>query len=562
MPILPGPFIDMDHATGFVHSVPAHAPFDLVALEDLKKDPAWKALVENIQPIPVITVPGFSEIPTKDLVARMKIANLKEKDKLEKATAELYKKEFYEGVMLPVNGTFSGLKASDAKEKMASWLKVRGVAMDIYESSRKAQCRCGARVVAAVLPDQWFIDFNAPGWKENARRCLKQLSVFPEVYKKQFEDVFAWLDKRPCARRRGLGTRLPFNKEWIIESLSDSTLYLAFYPVIKKIRELKLKPEQLNREFFDYVYLGKSSGTVSDEWQAVRTEFLYWYPLDHYHTAVAHLTNHLSFFIFAHAGLLEEKHWPKLLTLNELVVSEGTKMSKSKGNVVSLNDVAIDFGADLFRLYSVSAAELGATLDFRKKDIEAIRRRLERLYSLWDRMLPFVSNKPPAVDSPMTRWALSKFANILKKSTLYLQDLRLREYALTAFFEALNVHEHVLDRCSESEQAYVFSKTLVPWIHLLSPLIPHASEEFGEKARQEGFVSIAPWPQALQEWFNPSAESQEDFLLASVEDIQTILRLVKKKPSKITLIVSAGEKLERLKTLLKAARAEDISEDS
>ncbi|MBI5037060.1 leucine--tRNA ligase [Candidatus Micrarchaeota archaeon] len=556
VPIFPADFVDPDHASGLVHSVPAHAPFDYVALEQLKKT-EWKEEVERLELKQVIEIEGYSNAPARDLVDKAKIQSLKDK-KLDKLTAQLYKEEYYRGKMLNSIKVFGGMTVTDAKDKVAEWLKNTGKADDFYEASRKAQCRCSGEVRVALLPDQWFIDYNAPGWKEQSLKCLKRMWVYPEAYKKQFEDVFAWLNKRPCARRRGLGTKLPFNKDWIIESLSDSTIYMAFYTVIKRIRELGVKPEELTPEFFDYVFLGKGNG--DEKAASVRKSFLAWYPNDQRHTAIAHITNHLSFFIFAHTAIFEERHWPKAITLNELVISEGQKMSKSKGNVISLDDIAGNHGADLFRLYSVSSAELGATLDFRANDVDSLRKRLSRLYSLWDGMLSCGNAKP--CDTPLTRWALSKFAGVLKRSTLFIQDMRLREYALSAFFEALNMHEHLIERGSREEQEFVFIQTLPKWVALLSPVIPHSAEEYWEKLGNKRMVSLSAWPSAPQEWFSPQAEIQEDFLRSVMEDVQIILRLVKKKPARITLVCADGQKLVKLKSLLKASRPEEIKEDS
>ncbi len=560
VPILPGAFVDPEHASGFVHSVPAHAPFDYVALQDLKKDALWKATVEKIQPIAVISVPGYGELPAKDVVERMKIANLKEKGKLDKATAELYKKEYYEGTLLAVNGEFAGMKAETAKEQMARWLKKKGVTIDVYEASRPAQCRCGGQVVVAVLSDQWFLDFNASGWKSAASSCLRQMDIHPATYRKQFEDVFNWLDKRPAARRRGLGTRLPMSRDWIVESLSDSTIYMAMYTIIKKIRELKIPTENLTPEFFDYVFSGQGKGTEHAD--LVRHEFLYWYPNDQRHTAVAHLTNHLSFFIFAHAAVFAPEYWPKAITLNELVVAEGTKMSKSKGNVVSLNDIADNTGADLFRLYAISTADLAATLDFRAKDVEALRRRLNKLYTVWDEWTA-LSRGAIKTDTPTAavRWLQSKFAAIARKATDAIEKRALRDYAQAAFFEALNAAEHFSSRATPAEKTHAAALLLKPWIALLAPVIPHGAEEYWQQAKGEGLISTGSWPKLPKEWRDENAEASEDFLMNTVADIRTILPLVKKKPAKISLIVANAAKRQKMADLLQAETPDQVAGD-
>ena len=238
VPVLPASFVDPDNATGFVHSVPAHAPHDYAAIEELRHDEKTlqkyssvnlRQAVEKIELISLVEVEGYGKYPAAELCKKMGITNTRDSSKLDKATRELYKAEFYGGRLNGNCGQFAGGSVQESKDKVALWLKQQGKAADFYEASRPAVCRCGGKVVAAVMSDQWFIDFNSPGWKESATKCLDAMEIYPPGYRKQFQDVFAWLDKRPCARRRGLGTQLPFNNEWIIESLSDSTIYPAFY---------------------------------------------------------------------------------------------------------------------------------------------------------------------------------------------------------------------------------------------------------------------------------------------------------------------------------------------
>ncbi len=553
VPILPADFVDADNASGFVHSVPAHSVADWLGIEELKHDEKTLAkfekqnlrmLVNTIQPIALVKLEGFGEFPAKDIIEQYKIANTREKQKLEKATQHLYKAEFYGGVMNEKCMGFQGKTVVEAKEEVGEWLVRDHNAFWFYEASRPAFSRAGGKVIAAVLSDQWFLDFNAKGWKENAFECLEQMTIFPNAYRKQFEDVFNWLDKRPCARRRGLGTPLPFNREWIIESLSDSTLYMAFYIVIKKIREHSIKKEFLDEKFFDFVFLGRPyDGMVSHKvMQEIRNEFLYWYPNDERHTAVAHITNHLSFMIFAHAGIMEKRHWPKAITLNEMVLSEGQKMSKSKGNVVLLNRIAEEYGADLFRLYSVGTSDFGSTLDFRKKDLEATRRILNKFLALSEQYVSLSSQKG-GKKTQLTKWMESKLESAIQQSTKNLEEFALRDYVQKAFFGTLRNFEHFDSRASHEEKIEV-SKSVLKWIRLLCPLMPHYCEELWAYAGGKGLCSLAEWPQADESKIDLNAEAGEDFVQSALEDCRRIASLLagKQKLSHAKLIVASKQK--------------------
>ncbi|CAF3885382.1 unnamed protein product, partial [Rotaria sp. Silwood1] len=90
--------------------------------------------------------------------------------------------------------------------------------------------RSGDECVVALC-DQWFIDYGNESWKEEARHVLQQLNVFSDETRQSFEATFDWLHEHACSRSYGLGTRLPWDKQYFIESLSDSTIYMAFYTV-------------------------------------------------------------------------------------------------------------------------------------------------------------------------------------------------------------------------------------------------------------------------------------------------------------------------------------------
>ncbi len=585
IPILPAEFVDPTNASGFVHSVPAHAPFDYAAIEELKENKSiiekyqnvnLKSILDSIIPVSLISVEGYGQFPAIELCKSMKIINTKDKTKLQKATKELYKTEFYGGVLNSNCLEFSGQSVTQAKDNVAIWLKEKGFAFDLYETSRPATCRCSGQVISAVLNDQWFIDFNSEGWKELSNRCLENMEILPKNYKKQFQDVFNWLDKRPCARRRGLGTQLPFNNEWIIESLSDSTIYMAFYTIIKQIKENNITPEQLTESFFDFVFLGNGDiQQISNETKIssevlikIQEEFLYWYPNDLRHTSVAHITNHLSFFIFAHTAIFAEKHWPKAISLNELVICEGTKMSKSKGNVVLLNDVSSKIGPDVFRLYAVSAADSASVLDYRAKEVDVTKKIIGKLFVLISNMQELKNNSESAsiktVDSAPLKWFESKFESAISESTLAIKEFRIRDYVQYSVYQMINNLEYFLRRANVSDKIALANSDFVNrWIALISPIIPHFCEEMWSKTNSNQFVSVSNWPKSNLNQIDWNTEAKEDLILQVLADARKIKEMLKgKKSENVTIVVSSQEKRADLLNSLDQSTAELASEKS
>lgn len=555
VPILPGLFVDTDEATGVVYSVPAHAPYDYAALVDIKRNPGEygvkKEIVEMLEPIPIIRIEGYGIYPAKDACEKYGVKSQLEKDKLEKATEQVYKDEYYSGVLTV--GPFKDWRVSDVKPKVVEWLEGMDRAVKIYEVSalkKPVVCRCGGKVIVAVLENQWFIDYSREDWKNKAREALRNMTIIPEAYRRLFEDTIKWLDKRPCARRRGIGTPLPMDERWIIESLSDSTIYMAFYTVIHRIRG-RIPPEKLSPSFWDYAFLGKGDveriaeevGVTVKELEEIRNEFEYWYPVDQRHTAIPHITNHLTFFIFHHVALFPREKWPKTITLNELVIREGSKMSKSKGNVIPLVEVPRRYSADWYRLYIISQADLNTVTDWREKNVMTVGKKLRRFWQI----MQFEGNKNSS-KNVLDRWIISRVNRMIEKVTECYERFKLREAVVEAFFNMLNDVEAYLKYGSANVDTFSYIKDR--WIRVMAPVIPHIAEEIWEKLGNKSFISLENWPEPETELIDGNVEKAYATVLQVVEDANQILNVIKgEKPKKLYVYVASAWKYDALEKL-------------
>lgn len=554
IPILPGRFVDTDNATGVVYSVPAHAPFDWMALKDLQENPEIikefgldAEEVRKIKPISIIKIDGYGEYPAVEVCEKMKIKSQDDVKDLEKATDEIYRAEYYHGVMKENCGQFTGRKVSEVKDDVVSFLREKGAADVMYEVTaleKPVICRCGGKVIAVVLPDQWFIDYSKEEWKQKARKCLENMVIFPKTYRKLFEDTIEWLRERPCARKRGIGTHLPFDPEWIIESLSDSTIYMAFYTIIHHIRNNKIDASKLSYEFWDYIFLGngspedvsKKTGIPTDLLRKMHEEFEYWYPVDQRHTAPAHITNHLTFFIFHHVAIFPEEKWPRKITLNELVIKEGRKMSKSYGNVIPLVDIARKYSSDLYRLYVAYAADLPTTMDWREKEVTVTMRRLQQFWNLVNEILEMPKERLELGRiSSISRWLLSKINTTIRDVTRLYEELRFRDAVIQSFFELMHhidFYRKIMKNGDRREEAAVLRYLLDKWLRLLTPVIPHICEELWHKLGNKNFISTESWPVPDEGLIDEKTEISVGIVLQTISDIKEILSLIKdQKPS-------------------------------
>ncbi len=530
--VLPAKFVDSDIATGVVMSVPSDAPYDYVSLCELQEQPGvlkgyglYRELIEEIEVIPIIKTKTYGDKAGVFLVEKHGIVR-HDDSKLEKLTQEAYREGFHTGVLLDVCKRYAGMSVKEARDKIKVEL---GEVM--YETSRKAVSRTGGKIIVAVLDDQWFIDFNSPGWKDRAKECLAQMKLLPESYRAQFEDAFRWLDKRPCARRRGLGTAFPFDKGWIVESLSDSTIYMVLYTIADIIKANKINEKQLSQEFFDYVLLGKGDLTrvskdirvKSGVLKKCRESFLYWMPVDLRHTFVLHLSNHLSFMIFAFAGLFPSEMWPKKISFGGLVVSNGEKMSKSKGNVITLLNVKEKYGADVFRFYHTSSSNLDGTFDWRDSEAENARDTINRLY---DVIGEAIKKRRKGVVSKIYT---SKFNRIIRDATDSLNGMKLRDYGGLVVHELLRLVREAKLSLSAKDLGALYWLIAEDWIRLIAPVCPHIAEELWVRAGKKGFVSVVAWPRFDPKQIDEKLEVVEKQVETTVSDVLNLVSLFNNK---------------------------------
>ena len=542
LPILPGWFVDPAHATGVVYSVPAHAPYDWVALRDLQKKPESlkefgieSAVVKKITPISMIEVEGFGEYPALEIVDQMDVKDQHD-PKAEEATKLLYKKEFHSGVLKAICGEYAGRKVHEVKDQLIEDLKKRNVADSMYDLPQPVICRCLTPCIVKILENQWFLKYSDEAWKEEARTALKKASIYPRSAVQWFLNVIDWLEEWPCARKTGLGTPLPWSPKWIVETLSDSTVYMAFYTINKHIKQHNIKPEQLIPEVFDYIFYGRGNPQkVAEEadidgnlLKEMRREFLYWYPVDLRNSAKELVPNHLTFFLFHHTALFPE-HLPKAISVNGMLMIEGEKMSKSRGNFITLRSALEEYGADATRCALLLCAEDMDDPDWRKENVRDIKNKLESFYNLANSIL---KAEEDAKVSHLEEWLMSTLQHRIRKVTESMEMMKTRTALENAFFEVWNDIRWYRRR-KEKVNSKVLRQALETWTRLLAPFAPHICEEIWNKMGKEGFISLAEWPEYDENKVNVRAEETEKLIKDVLEDTLNILRATKTKPKKI-----------------------------
>lgn len=567
--MLPASFVESHTGTGIVMSVPAHAPFDYQALQDLKNakgvDESLAKEIQKIEAISIIETEGFGDIPAKEAIDRLGIKDQND-PKLEEATKEIYGKEFYGGKLKQNTGQFAGKKVADAKDTVKDWLIKEKFADILLELTNvPVRCRCGAECVVKILNNQWFLNYSDKSWKEKATKCLDGMSVLPHEIRPEFNYVIGWLRERACARQHGLGTKLPWDKDWIVESLSDSVIYMAYYIIVKFVSSNEIKPENLGPEFFDYVFLGiGDSSTASEKTkiqkekiEQIRKEFLYFYPVDSRHSGRDLVPNHLTFFVLNHVAIFPEENWPREIVVNGSVLMDGKKMSKSMGNIIPLRKAIRDYGADPIRLAIIISAELLQDADFNLESVSGIKHKLESLLEECSRLKPEKQGSP----EPEDKWIRSKLHGAVSDLTASIEKMRLREALHNILFSFESDLQWYMKRANakhRTDTSGILHEINSIRVAMLSPFAPHVAEEMWEKLGHLGMASTSSWPQVSGK-IDGYAIQSEELLKSIIEDITNILKVTKITPQKITVYTADSFKSKAYHSILEKIMSGQIN---
>jgi leucyl-tRNA synthetase len=574
IPIYPASFVEADSGTGIVMSVPAHAPYDYQALEALKSDEKLQQRFriafdeKNIRPIKIIESEAYSgsSIPAAEAIkqAGPLDQNWNDFERLEEATSNLYSHEFYRGKMMQNTGRFAGMTVVVAKNEIKEHLLHSGLAETTYELINKpVKCRCGTECVVKLLSDQWFLNYKNQEWKQLAHTCLKEMDILPQDIRQEFDYVIDWLRERACARKSGLGTKLPWDKEWIVESLSDSVIYMAYYIIAKYVnsKDINTDNETITDAFFDYVLLGtgraddvaKECKVAVHTVEQIRNEFNYFYPVDSRHSGRDLVPNHLTFFIFNHVAIFDKKKWPKQIVVNGSVLMEGKKMSKSLGNIIPLRAAIKEYGADTIRLAMLMSAEILQDADFSFDTVRGIRLKLASIFEMavkCKNILTHVTeqsqyNRQQQPQQSLTledRWLASRLQRTIAETTTSMDRLRIREaiyYALYSLDRDLQWYMKRATSRKRENTTGMLLEFLNIQVRLLAPFAPFTAEEVWELMLNRQSLTEAGWPRLEEKKIDPVAEESEFLISNLLADIQNIVRVTKITPAKIVIYTSA-----------------------
>lgn len=205
-------------------------------------------------------------------------------------------------------------------------------------------------------------------------------------------------------------------------------------------------------------------------------------PVDLYFGGAEHAVLHLMYARFVNMVLFDRKHlnheepFPKFFA-HGLMIKDGAKMSKSRGNVVNPDQYIEKYGSDTLRLYVMFLGQMDGYPDFRDSGIEGMSRFLKRVWKLYC--------NPKKISEQDLAKVYSKTHQIVKKVTTDIKEFKYNT-SIAGIMELVNT---ISDLGSDNQTLKILAK-------LLAPFAPHIAEElWSEFLKEKGSIHVSNWPE-------------------------------------------------------------------
>lgn len=505
--VIPLLSISMTKGTGIVTSVPSDAPDDYIALRDFKTNEELRtkygvdiSYVKDFNPVKIINIPEISDLSAVDLCEEKKVKDQNDKEKLKEIKDTVYLKGFTSGKMLV--GKYIGESVENAKKKVKADLIESGEAFLYCEPESLVKTRTGDTAIVALV-DQWMIAYGEESWKLLLEEHLKSplwRSYNPNTLK-ELNGKINWLKEWGCSRTFGLGSRMPWDKQFLIESLSDSTIYMAFYTICKYFcsdmygDKQIINPDLVDDDLFDYVFLGKESESVFNKGidkevlKNMQNEFNYWYPMDLRCSGKDLIPNHLTMCLYNHAFIWKKKEMlPRSIFTNGYILFNGAPMSKSKGTFRTVVDIINEYGADASRL---ALADCGDGNDDANFLTDLANSNVNRLYSFENFLKALIKEGNWTKDTKFGDLDNLVFTDkfdiifennmnlLVEETKTAFENMKYKDVLKYGFFEMINSKDlYILYNQDNYEKLNpsLMLKFLINFLTIMNPIMPHWTE--------------------------------------------------------------------------------------
>ena len=276
----------------------------------------------------------------------------------------------------------------------------------------------------------------------------------------------------------------------------------------------------------------------------------YWFPIDQYIGGVEHAILHLIYSRFwtkvmRDLGLIENDEPVHRLFTQGMVIKDGSKMSKSKGNVVSPDEMVARFGADSARMYALFAAPPDRDLDWQEDGVAGVSRFLARVWRLVTKYAPVARSGAQSQSKTQNDGAalLRKLHQTIAKITLDFEGRWHFNTCVAAIMELVNEIQAADAQLAAGEiPAPVVRELLRTLVLLLAPFAPYLASELWEELGEKDAILRAPWPVSDPEL---AKENELEIPVQINGKLVTVVRVAADADAKaIEAAALAGEKVQ------------------
>lgn len=404
-------------------------------------------------------------------------------------------------------GEFAGKPVQDAKALVKEAMIASKDAVTYYEPESKCVSRSGDECVVAMC-DQWLIKYGEKQVVEKIKAHMnsENFTCFNDTVKSMVTEGVEWLKDWGSSRLFGLGSRIPWDRQYLIESLSDSTAYMAYYTVAhflqgdlegKKPGSLGIKVEDIKHSDWNFIFLGKERDPESkiplEKLQQMRESFEYWYPVDIRCSAKDLVRNHLTMSLFNHDfiwGDSGKNMLPRAYFVNGYMLVEGEKMSKQKGNFVLLKDMVDKYGADASRILLANCgdnvSDANAVMEEANQAILKITNFESWLKEIKKNFSTFRHDSPKEVEFVDQYFENQTKIHIQNADQKY-EGLVMRDVIVELFSNLISLKDDYKLDCANFGMHSNLIKNYIKYVLIsLYPIIPH----FCEIMWEENFLPI------------------------------------------------------------------------
>lgn len=415
-----------------------------------------------------------------------------------------------EGVMVN-SGPFSGTPSKDGIKKVTEWLEERGLGKRSVQYKLRDWLISRQRYWGAPIP---IVYCDSCGIvpvpeKDLPVRLPRDVEFLPTGQSPLFYHEGFKRTKCPICGRDAV------RETDTMDTFVDSSWYFLRY-VNPHLEDRPFNPEDVN----------------------------YWLPVDQYIGGVEHAILHLLYSRFITKVLHDlgylsfDEPFTNLFTQG-MIYKDGAKMSKSKGNVVSPDDMVEKYGADTLRMYILFMAPPEKDAEWSDAGIEGVYRFIRKLWNTFYTVLPHIKHETVEgleIKNDVEKALRRKLHAMIKKITDDIEGGFKFNTAISGLMELVNYLNQYLSSVPESEWNKKLLREIMEKLTLvLSPFAPHIAEEFWHDLGKEGLVVQQAWPS-----YDPD--------VLKVEEVEIAIQINGKVRDKVVVPIDISE--EELKNIV------------